>query len=102
MDVEGARHEWEEANRRLERLAGDTPRYRQLLAQVEAVMDELRRRVGATFTLDELVSAYEGAERWSRAAVSDRASAPGWPATLSIVEGAAFHSYQRGAADYRP
>ena len=33
--------------------------------QVDAVLTELRRRVGATFTLAELAAAYAGAERWS-------------------------------------
>ena len=63
---------------------------------------QLRRRVGQWFTLAELAEAYSGAEVWSRDAVADRAPFPGWVQTLSIVEGAAFHLYSRGAIDYRP
>jgi len=66
------------------------------------VTDGLARRVGQTFTLVELAAAYGGVERWSRDAVAERAPAPGWPRTLSVVEGAAFHRYQRGAVDYEP
>jgi hypothetical protein len=73
-----------------------------LLAQLEVVTDELRKRVGQTFTLDELVAAYKGAERWSRDAISERVPSPGWPRTVSVVEDEAFHQYQRGAVDYVP
>jgi hypothetical protein len=102
VGVEIARHEWEESSRRLEAEAHD-PRQRELLqAQVEVILDELRRRVGATFTMRELVDAYAGAERWSREAVEEHAQAPGWPRFLTLVEGAAFYLYQRGAVDYTP
>ena len=39
---------------------------------------------------------------WARDVVSERAATPGWPRTLSMVEDAAFHLYQRGAVDYAP
>ena len=100
--VDHARQEWEEGHRRLEAHATDLVRYRRLLEQVDALTEELRRRVGQTFTLAELADAYAGAERWSREVVAERAAAPGWPATLSIVEDAAFYLYQRGAVDYAP
>jgi hypothetical protein len=100
--LETARAEWEEAHRRLEAHSGEPERYARLLDQVEAVADELAKRVGQTFTLAELAEAYGGVERWSRDAVVERAPAPGWPRTLSVVEGAAFHRYQRGAVDYEP
>jgi hypothetical protein len=100
--VETARVEWEEGHRRLESYADRPDLYVRLLEQVEAVADELAKRVGQTFTLADLVEAYGGAERWSREAVAERAPAPGWPRTLSVVEGAAFHRYQRGAVDYEP
>ena len=100
--VETARAEWEEGHRRLEELAGDRPRYRALLEQVDAVVDELSKRVGATFTLAELTEAYGRADAWVRDVVGERAASPGWPRTLTIVENAAFHVYQRGALDYEP
>jgi hypothetical protein len=100
--VENARREWEESHRRLEDEAGDPLRYPALLDQVDAILAELRRRIGQTFTLAELADEYARAERWSREAVAEAAPAPGWPRTLSIVEGAAFHVYARGALDYEP
>jgi hypothetical protein len=100
--VENARLEWEESSRRLRAEAGDRRRYEGLLAQVDAVTAELRRRIGLTFTLAELASEYARAERWSREAVETVDPAPGWPRTLTLVEGAAFHEYARGAVDYTP
>jgi hypothetical protein len=100
-DVDSARRDWEDAYRRLEAETRD-PRKEPLLRQFEVVTEELRRRVGARFTLRELADEYRRAEVWVRPAVADRAPAPGWPRTLSVVEGAAFHAYSRGAEDYRP
>ena len=40
----------------------DPARHRRLLAQVEIVIGELRRRVGQTFTLAELADVYDGAD----------------------------------------
>jgi hypothetical protein len=100
--LETARAEWEEGHRRLEEYAGEPELYPRLLQQVEAVIEELTRRIGQTFTLAELAAVYDGAERWTRDAVAERAPAPGWPRTLGVVEGEAFHRYQRGAVDYVP
>ena len=94
------RHEWAEGHRQLEAERADRARYRRLLQQVEVVNDELRRRVGGTFTLAELAAAYRDADTWARQAVADRAPGPGWPRDLALVLAAAFHAYQRGAADY--
>jgi hypothetical protein len=101
-ELESARREWEDGHRRLLVQAADVRTREQLLLQVDAVLTELRRRVGATFTLAELAAAYAGAERWSRAAIAELSPPPGWPRTLSLVESAAFHVYSRGATDYIP
>ena len=66
------------------------------------VTDELRKRVGSTFTLRELADEYGRADAWARDAVAERARLPGWPRRSAIVEGAAFHLYSRGAVDYEP
>lgn len=100
-EILSARREWQEGHERLLETADRATRER-LLQQVEVVLEELRRRVGGTYTLAELSRAYAGSDRWSRAAVAERAPAPGWPRTLSLVEAAAFHLYARGAVDYEP
>jgi hypothetical protein len=94
-------HEWEEARRRLEAERGDRRRYERLLEQVDVVLEELRKNVGQTYSLGDLAVAYRDAEGWARAAVADRAPAPGWPRDLALVVAAAFQAYQRGAIDYQ-
>ncbi len=101
-EVESARREWLEGHRRLLEAAREAPARERLFEQVDAVAAELRRRVGGTFTIRELAVAYADAERWSRSVVAERAPAPGWVRTLSLVEAAAFHLYARGAQDYEP
>jgi hypothetical protein len=95
-----ARQEWEEGHRRLESLRDDRRRYERLLAQLELVGDELRKRVGQTFTLAELANAYRDADRWTRELLEERTPTPGWSRDVSLVLAAAFHAYQRGATDY--
>jgi hypothetical protein len=100
-DVESAKLEWEDAYRSLVEAANDPAREDDLRRQLEAVTSELRRRLGGTFTLRELADEYVRADVWARAALAE-AEVPGWPRTLSLVEGAAFHLYSRGATDYAP
>lgn len=101
-DVESARRDWEDGYRRFQEEARDPVRADGLHLDLEAVTDELRKRLGSTFTVRELATVYRHSDAWTRAAVAERAPAPGWPATLSIVEGAAFFLYSRGAFDYEP
>ena len=100
LDV--VRREWEDGYRRFEAASRDPISAERLRVQLEVVTDELRKRIGQTFTLDELALAYQRADAWARHAVSEHAATPGWPRTLAIVEDAAFHLYQRGAVDYAP
>ena len=100
--TEAVRREWEEGYRRFETAMRDPVAGDRLQSQLEVVTDELRRRVGHTFTLEELAAAYERADAWVRHAVSEHAATPGWPRNLALVEDAAFYLYQRGAVDYRP
>ena len=100
--LETTRREWEQGHRRLEAAAGDRQLYGRLLVELELVLDELRRRIGQTFTLDELAAAYPEADRWVQDALAEREPAPGWPTRVTTVQDAAFHLYSRGAVDYRP
>jgi hypothetical protein len=101
-DVESSRRDWEEAFRRYEAELRDPVQAERLRPQLTLLREELRKRIGSSFSLAELADAYRTSERWARDAVSERAAAPGWPRTLTIVEGAAFHLHARGAVDYQP
>jgi hypothetical protein len=100
--VESARRDWHEGYRRFLEAAAEPAAANARHKELEVVTDELRRRVGGTFTIAELGEAYRGAEAWSRNAVEERAYTPGWPRTLAITIDAAFHLYSRGAIDYSP
>ena len=100
--LETTRREWEEGNRRLRAAASEPFLYERLLAEVDLVLEQLRRRVGGTFTLDELASAYGDADRWVQEALIEAEPAPGWPARSTTVQDTAFYLYSRGAVDYRP
>jgi len=100
--LEATRREWEEGHRRLEAASSDRRRYAVLLSEVELVLDQLRRRIGQTFTLEELANTYREADRWVQETLAEREQEAGWPARMTIVQDAAFHLYSRGAVDYRP
>jgi hypothetical protein len=100
-DLDSARLEWERAYRDLVEVVDDPTSQERVGVQLEALTSELRRRVGGTYTLVELAEAYAGADVWARDVLSEQAT-PGWPRTLTLVEGAAFHLYARGAIDYTP
>jgi hypothetical protein len=103
MQLELARQQWEDGWRRVETArARDHGRHAELLRHVGLVVDGLRRRVGQTFTLTELVAAYDGADEWARGLIDE--SDPEAPPVSEpgTVADAAFHSYARGAVDYTP
>jgi hypothetical protein len=102
MELELARQQWQDGNRRVEQARPDAARYRRLVGGIEVVVDGLRRRVGQTFTLDELAAAYDGADDWVRELLEEADPEAGPPLEPGTVGDAAFHAYARGAVDYRP
>jgi hypothetical protein len=101
--VEAARQHWAEGNRRLESQASDPAAYARLLGQLEIALEELRKRLGETFSLAQLAEVYDTSDDWMRDAVGERAAAaPDWPRQLATVQDAAFHRFARGATDYAP
>jgi hypothetical protein len=100
--TEAVRREWKDGYRRFEAAARESVAGERLRAQLDVVTDELRKRIGQTFTLEQLADAYGRADDLVRDAVSERAATPGWPRNLALVQDAAFYLYQRGAVDYGP
>jgi len=98
--IELARQQWAKSYESIAQTpSGIDPRVRE---QMETVTAELRRRVGGSFTLNELAATYEDSERWTLPAISERCYRPGWIRTASSATDAAFHLYARGARDYQP
>lgn len=100
-DLASARLEWEHAYRDLVEAARDPALEAGVRSQLEVLSAELRRRVGGNFTLRELADEYVRADAWAYDVLAEHA-VTGWPRTLALVEGAAFHLYARGAVDYSP
>ena len=101
-DVASARREWEDAYRRLDDARSDPRRSALVNAQLVAITNELRKRVGSTFTLAELADEYRRAHSWALHALGGEQLDPQSLSTLTYVEGAAFRLYARGAVDYEP
>ena len=81
--VENALFQWEEGERRL-RESGD----RRLELEAAVVLDDLRKRLGSEFTVQELSDLYGSDPDWRSPAI------PAW-----IVD-AAFARYAREASDF--
>ena len=98
-EVENAVLEWEEGYRRLEDARSEPPLYRALGRTVFAVQNELRKRLGSTFSVAELASLYREADWALDVAMRARPEdLRGW--NPSVAADAAFYLYMREAADF--
>lgn len=98
MSYESALQQWRAGERRL---AAAPPERRRVLERViERIYNELRRRLGGTFTVAELVSLYDAGTGWSLDIAVDAAPDAPWAWEASTVADAAFARYLREAADY--
>ena len=90
--------QWREGERRM---AGAPPQQRPALeAVVERIEAELRRRLGGTFTTDELAELYDRGTDWCLdVAIATAPGAP-WTWDARLVGDAAFARYVREARDY--
>ena len=92
--------QWAEGTRRLHEL--DVPARERAVYErvVAAIVDELARRVGQTFTLEELAGVYADSGDWCRD-VAQRTTTRPAAHDLSIVGDAAFDRFSREAIDFR-
>jgi hypothetical protein len=92
--VENALFQWEDGEQRIRET--EEPARGQLERAVGVVLDELRRRLGSAFSLEELANFYAGDVDWA----SDLAQAAAAGTDSSWVVDAAFSRYAREAANY--
>lgn len=101
MGYASVKHLWREGSRRLDDPeAWDTAQQRILHRVVNRIYEDLRRRLGSTFTVDELVALYEDGTEWAEHLAME--AAPEHPfawESRTVVDGA-FARYVREAADY--
>src|SRR4029450_12312236 len=95
--VDLARQQWEEGHRRLESQSANRELYVRLVQLLEVVLEELRKRVGERFTLQQLAEVYDGSDRWLKEAVEERMSSAGGVREVSCGEGRALQRYLAGA-----
>jgi hypothetical protein len=95
--LENALFQWEEGWRRLQALS--EPRERRLADRVvEAVREELRRRIGPTFSAAELSELYGRGTDWCLQVAID--VAPALEGEAQSLADAAFWLYLRGATNF--
>jgi hypothetical protein len=96
--LENALFQWEEGYRRLEELRDDPRDYRRAARVVDAIRDELRRRIGPTFRAGQLAELYAQGTDWFGEVAGGVSPItdldPGW------LGDAAFWLYLRGASDF--
>jgi hypothetical protein len=98
VSFENAIYQWQQGERRLQ----GAPLERRALQGrvVDALVAELRRRLGGRFSADELVELYEGSTSWCLQVAMKVAPADPWAWEAGIVTDAAFARYLREASDY--
>lgn len=92
--IENARFQWEEGERRIR--FTDEPARSDLERAILAVLDELRRRLGSTFTIAELADLYGSGTDWA----DDLAQRGRAGSDSAAVVDAAFNRYAREASDF--
>jgi hypothetical protein len=92
--LENALYQWREAERRL----ADTPEPARadLERAAEVVVDELRKRLGSSFVLDELADLYGEGTDWA----TELADRRGAGTDAAMVADAAFARYAREASNF--
>ncbi len=95
--LENALFQWEEGLRAL-RAIDDQRERRQADRVVAAIQDELRRRVGPTYSAAQLADLYGRGTDWCLQAATD--AAPGLAGDGQSLADAAFWLYLRGATDF--
>ena len=92
-----ALYQWEEGARELEAI--DDPKRRRLADRVVSqIRLELRRRIGPTFTAEQLADLYGEGTDWAQQIAIDVAPAAGDQA--QALADATFWDYLRGAGDF--
>lgn len=98
MSYETASYQWQQGERRLR--AAPAERAPLLERVTEALVAELRRRLGGRFSAQELVDLYEAGTAWSMQLAMKLAPEDPWAWEAGVVVDAAFSRYLREAADY--
>jgi hypothetical protein len=98
VSYDAAIQQWREGERRLDRAERDEARVLERVTQ--RIFEELRRRLGGAFTVDELVGLYDEGTGWAEDLAKRVAPADPFAWDARVVVDAAFARYVRDAADF--
>jgi hypothetical protein len=98
VSFENAVYQWQQGERRL--LAEPVERRALQERVTDALVAELRRRLGGRFSSDELVELYGRGTAWCLQVAMRVAPEDPWAWEAGLVVDAAFGRYLREAADY--
>jgi hypothetical protein len=98
--LDNAIYQWEEGYARLRELSGHPRMAGRLNRAVEAIRDELRRRIGPTFSSAELADLYGRGTDWCLEAARNAMPMDAVDLDPQAIVDGAFHLYLRGATDY--
>ena len=98
MAFESAIQQWRAGERRLHEIEPARVRIAERVA--ERVYAELRRRLGSSFLIDELVDLYDAGTAWAIDLAVAAAPADPWAWDARVAVDAAFARYAREASDY--
>ncbi|HWF33454.1 MAG TPA: hypothetical protein VG188_12965 [Solirubrobacteraceae bacterium] len=98
MSFENANYQWQQGERRLR----SEPRERRpgMERVTEALVAELRRKLGGRFSSEELVALYNSGTSWCLQVAMKVAPEDPWAWEAGVVVDAAFGRYLREATDY--
>jgi hypothetical protein len=95
--LDNALFQWESGKRRLDEI--EDPRERRLADRVvDSIREELRRRIGPTFSAEELAELYGKGTDWCQQVAID--VAPAMEGEAQSLGDAAFWLYVRGARNF--
>lgn len=98
VSFETAIYQWQQGERRLQA----SPAERSVLLErvTDALVAELRRRLGGRFSAQELVELYDRGTMWCLQLAMKAAPEDPWAWDAGVIVDAAFARYLREAADY--
>jgi hypothetical protein len=98
VPFETANYQWQQGERRLRAAPAER---RALLERVtDALVADLRRRLGGRFSAEELTELYEAGTSWCQQLAIKLAPEEPWAWEPGVVVDAAFARYLREASDY--
>jgi hypothetical protein len=98
VSFENANYQWQQGERRLR--SEPLERRPGMERVTEALVAELRRKLGGRFSSEELVVLYNGGTSWCLQVAMKVAPGDPWAWEAGVVVDAAFGRYLREATDY--